>query len=326
MLERLSNQIRECYERAAEAKALADLAENPALKAEYLNAERRWLTLARSYGFSESLEDFTAANAEWRRQFDESLQRWSARLAEARQNPDEPDDLLQLHAISTLLIQGGDLECLYNRILDAAMILMSSDMGSMQSLDAESNELRLLAWKGFHPQSAAFWERVCLDSACTCGLALSAGCRVVAPDIETFDAVAGSADLIEYRRSNIRAVQSTPLVSRSGQLVGMISTHWRKPHQPAERALKRLDLLARQAADLIERSRTETLLRQRNEQLLQLASVVESSVDSIITKTLDGVITSWNSSAHRLFGYTAGKSSASALRFSFHRSGMMRSV
>jgi hypothetical protein len=29
-------------------------------------------------------------------------------------------------------------------------------------------------------------------------------------------------------------MHSTPLVSRSGRLLGMISTHWDKPHHPAE--------------------------------------------------------------------------------------------
>jgi hypothetical protein len=126
---------------------------------------------------------------------------------------------------------------------------MSSDMASMQLLDPKRNQLRLLAWRGFHAQSAIFWEEVYLDSASTCGLALSAGCRVVVPDIEACDSMAGTPDLDEYRRSNIRAVQSTPLVSRSGQLLGMISTHWREPHQPTEVALRRLDVLARLAAD-----------------------------------------------------------------------------
>ena len=65
--------------------------------------------------------------------------------------------------------QGGNLESLHNLILDAAMNLMSSDMASMQWLDPERNQLRLLAWKGFHPQSAVFWEWVYLDSACTVG-------------------------------------------------------------------------------------------------------------------------------------------------------------
>jgi PAS domain S-box-containing protein len=225
-------------------------------------------------------------------------------------NPDE-----HLHEISTLLIQQGNLDALYNRILDAAMGLMSSDMASMQLFDPESNQLQLLAWKGFHPQSAIFWEWVYLDSASTCGIALSAGCRVAVPDVETCDFMAGTPDLGEYRRSNIRAVQSTPLISRSGQLLGMISTHWRKPHQPTERALRRLDVLARQAADLIDRTRTETALRESNEQLRWLASIVECSEDAIISKTLDGIITSWNRGAEQVFGYTAEEAIGKPITF-----------
>jgi hypothetical protein len=39
----------------------------------------------------------------------------------------------------------------------------------------------------------------------------------------------------------------------------MISTHWRQPHEPGERELRLLDVLARQAAVVLERGRAEDL-------------------------------------------------------------------
>jgi PAS domain S-box-containing protein len=59
MLEQLSEQVRECYERAAEVKASAGSTNDPALKASYLDLERGWLLLARSFGTTKSLDDFT---------------------------------------------------------------------------------------------------------------------------------------------------------------------------------------------------------------------------------------------------------------------------
>jgi PAS domain S-box-containing protein len=217
----------------------------------------------------------------------------SVPTTEGRKDLDGPEDILQLHEISTLLVQDGNLDFLHNRILDAAIAVMSSDMASLQLLDPESNNLRLLASKGFHPQSAIFWECVYLNSACTCGIALSSGSRVVVPDVETCDFMAGTPDLDEYRRSNIRAVQSTPLISRSGQLLGMISTHWREPHQPQERALRRLDVIARQAADLIERGRTEA----------RLGGLLTLSYEPMFVWQLDGPIEFWNAGAERLYGF-----------------------
>jgi hypothetical protein len=143
----------------------------------------------------------------------------------------------------------------YERIVDAAVALMRSDYASMQMLFPErgsGGELRLLAFRGFNPQAAQFWKWVRADSKSTCGIALRDKRRVVAPNIATCDFMAGSEDQRTYLQTGIRACQTTPLIGRGGIVVGMISTHWRTPHQPSEKDFRLFDVLARQAADLIE--------------------------------------------------------------------------
>jgi signal transduction histidine kinase/ActR/RegA family two-component response regulator len=52
----------------------------------------------------------------------------------------------------------------------------------------------------------------------------------------------------------VRASEFTPLVGRSGEILGMISTHFRTARRPSERELRMTDLFARQAADFVEYS------------------------------------------------------------------------
>src|SRR5215813_10317654 len=61
--------------------------------------------------------------------------------SESRQVADGSDNALQLQEISTSLIREGNLDALYWRILDAAISLLSADMGSMQVLCPERSEL-----------------------------------------------------------------------------------------------------------------------------------------------------------------------------------------
>ena len=214
-------------------------------------------------------------------------------------------DTKLLHSISAQLIYDESVESLYDRILAGAVSIMRSDFASMQMLDHErgrGGELRLLAFRGFTPEAAAFWEWVGVDSAgSTCGAALRTGKRVIAVDIEKCDFMKGSEDREMFLQTGIHACQTTPLLSRSGRILGMISTHWRQPHEPSERDLRVFDILARQAADLIERNRAQEAVRKSEEHyrfLFDLGPVAVYSCDT------SGVIKEFNKRATELWGRT----------------------
>lgn len=172
---------------------------------------------------------------------------------------------MRLHELSVHLVNGGGFEALFEHVLDTAVAIMHSDAASMQMAEPKgqgATVLRLLAHRGFHAESARHWEIVGTDDQASCGVALRSGARICISDTEQCEEMRGTADLLAYRKSNIRAVQSTPLVSRSGRLLGMISTHWRQPYAPSESELRTFDILARQVADLIERKQYEEKMRE----------------------------------------------------------------
>jgi hypothetical protein len=66
MLESLNEKICECYEHAEECAQKAAAQTDPGLKQDFLDMERRWLALARSFKFSQRLghsSDETKAQA-----------------------------------------------------------------------------------------------------------------------------------------------------------------------------------------------------------------------------------------------------------------------
>ena len=58
MLNSRSEQVRECLQHADDCARQAAAQTDAKMKADFLDLERRWLSLARSYEFTERLDDF----------------------------------------------------------------------------------------------------------------------------------------------------------------------------------------------------------------------------------------------------------------------------
>lgn len=190
-------------------------------------------------------------------------------------------DARLLHRLSIELIQENGTAGLYKKIVEAAVAIMRSQYASMQMLYPESEgvgKLRLLASSGFSPEAEKFWEWVYLHTGSSCGAALRAQGRVIIPNFETCEFMQDAPTLPIFLGAGIYAAQSTPLYSRNGKLLGMISTHWSYPHTPSERHLNLLDILARQAADLIERTQTAESLRESEERLRALTTATNDVI------------------------------------------------
>ena len=161
-----------------------------------------------------------------------------------------------LRDLSARLIAEDNIQVLYDEIVSAAITLTRADAGSIQALDESTQELVLLATQGIDQTVTDHSQRLTAKSYTSCGLVLATGKRAFV-DFDVPESEDPDGSLRLHLNTGLISAQSTPLISRSGRQIGMVSTHWRKHHRPTEQELRFLDLLARQAADLIEQRQTE---------------------------------------------------------------------
>lgn len=183
--------------------------------------------------------------------------------------------MTQLQEVGSFFVREADLEPVLIQIVDAAIAICRADFGNIQLLDTNAG-LKIRAQRGFPQWYVDYWNEVTAGRG-SCGTALAAGQRVIVPDVKQSPIFAGTG-LEMQLKAGVRAVQSTPIVSRAGKVLGMFSTHFKRPHTPDEHALKLLDLLARQAADIVERSQIGQALRAAKEDLTRANEDLEEKV------------------------------------------------
>ena len=233
----------------------------------------------------------------------EALRAAKSESAETRDNRLDLSAMKRLAELSAEFAREGDLKSALTAVVDAAIAITGADFGNIQLLDPASGDLKIAAQRGFPKWWLKFWDRASAGQG-TCGTALARGERVIVEDVEQCEIFIGTPALEIQRRAGVRAVQSTPLVSRSGRLIGMFSTHFRAPRRPDERTLTLLDLLARQAADLIDRAQADAVLRQNE---AQARAMLENAPFEFWVRDAQGRCILLNAAAVRHWGDGTGK-------------------
>jgi PAS domain S-box-containing protein len=190
-----------------------------------------------------------------RRRAERALRESEARLAA------DLRAMTRLYDLGTRLLTCESLYAGLDDVLEGAIEASGADFGNVQLYNPRIAALEIVAQRGFHQEFLDYFRTVRVEEGSACAQAMQSGARIIIEDVEldpTFE---------PHRRiaaaAGFRGVQSTPLKSRSGSVLGMLSTHFRRPHRPSERDQRFLDLYACLAAEYLERVRTQEALQKQ---------------------------------------------------------------
>ena len=165
--------------------------------------------------------------------------------------------MTRLHELGERVAVLSEQRLVLEEILRAGIEITDAQMGHIQECNA-TGDLTLAAQVGFEEPTSAH-PNIASGS-------LSRQHRVLVEDVmtsELFDPPSRQSLVA----AGARALQATPLIDRSGQLLGVFSLHYRSPHRFDAAELRWVDLLARHASDAIERGRIALALRRSRDEL-----------------------------------------------------------
>jgi PAS domain S-box-containing protein len=206
--------------------------------------------------------------------------------------------MTRLYEFGTRMLATTELQPILEEVLRASITVQGADFGMIQLYNPKSQALEIVTHFGFQQGFLDLFSSA-RESEAAWGRALSRGERVIIED------VLSDADFEPHRpiaaSAGFRAVQLTPLFSRKGVPLGMISTHFRQPHRPSERNLRLTDLYARQASEIIERKRVDAALMESEERFRHLTEALRDYAICMLDS--GGRVVTWNSGAERIKGY-----------------------
>ena len=190
------------------------------------------------------------------------------------------EDLRRLHEMSINLASSLDIDAVLREVLSSAMAVQQSDLGLLSLWDTNSNTLSVKIQSGF---SKDFLNAISSvpSGAGARGASFQRREHVIVEDVTTDPICEPYRDIAAME--GILACHCTPLITRNGMMIGVLSVHFRERHRPTERETRLMDLYARMAADSIETARLHHELQQQldvREQLLTREQMARAEAEN----------------------------------------------
>jgi len=186
----------------------------------------------------------------------------------------------RLHTISAHSISNGNVHQVLDEIIETVIEITNADMGNIHLLDEHSGVIKNVAQRGFDQPFSDLLNKI-HDNRKVGDIGLNLRERIIIEDlaISPLPIFMFNHNVQHILSAGIRSIQFTPLISRSGQLLGIFSTHYRTPHRMEERENILLDMLARLIADIIEHMQfqmnKELLIKSEKEKNEALQKAIE---------------------------------------------------
>ena len=143
----------------------------------------------------------------------------------------------------------AELSEVLDNLLQHAMMMCGTKAGTLQLINKTNNTLEIAASFGLSDEFITHFRIVTCDDGSVCGRALAEGKTIFIEDLTKDPLFARHLHLA--LQNNIRAVQSTPLISGGNKIVGMISVHFVTPKKISKNTLQAFESFCTKAADMI---------------------------------------------------------------------------
>ena len=177
------------------------------------------------------------------------------------------DAMSRLQRVAAMFVRGEEMQIILQEMLDTAVAIAGGLSGDIQLINPVTGAPYIVVHNGFEPWRLSFWQENLENVATCCGAAWESGQPVTIEDVEMDPLFENSPSRDAHQRAGVHSVHSTPLVGRTGAVIGVLSVHFATKGRPEPRTIGWLDILARETADILGRVEAEASLRRRQEEL-----------------------------------------------------------